>query len=55
MIAVHVADVFAHSLSPTLPEQAGIEMDLPYLTALGLDGRLEAWKERCIHDQTAGY
>src|ERR1035438_5129610 len=50
-IAVHVADVFAHSLAPTLPEQVGVEIDVPYLATLGLDGRLEEWRERCILDQ----
>ena len=50
VVAVHVADAFAHGLSPVLPEQAGVEIDLLYLTSLGLDGRLDAWKERCIHD-----
>jgi hypothetical protein len=50
VIAVHVADMFAHNLVPTPPEQAGIEIDLPHLATLGLDGRLEAWRERCISD-----
>jgi HD-like signal output (HDOD) protein len=53
VIAVHVADVFAHSLAPTLPEQTGIEIDMAHLAALGLDGRLEDWRERCIQDQEA--
>jgi HD-like signal output (HDOD) protein len=51
VIAVHVADVFAHSLAATLPEQVGVEIDVPYLATLGLDGRLEEWRERCILDQ----
>jgi len=54
VIAVHVADAFAHSQVPTLPEQTGVEIDRPYLASLGLGGRLEAWKDRCLHDQAAG-
>ena len=55
VIAVHVADVFAHSRVPTLPEQVGIEIDTAHLTALGLDGRLEIWRELCIRDQAPGF
>jgi HD-like signal output (HDOD) protein/CheY-like chemotaxis protein len=50
-IAVHVADSLAHSMVPTLPEQAGIEIDTAYLATLGLGGRLEVWKECCINGQ----
>ena len=55
VIAVHVADALAHSLVPTLPEQTGVEIDMAQLAALGLDGRLEDWKARCICDQAASF
>ena len=55
MIAVHVADVLSHSLAPTLPEQAGLEIDMACLASLGLDGRVETWKARCLQDQAAGF
>lgn len=51
VIAVHVADALAHSLVPTLPEQAGIEIDMAHLATLGLDGRVDHWRSRCIHDE----
>ena len=50
VIAVHVADAFAHGLMPTQPEQAGIEIDKEFLAGIGLDGRIESWREHCIHD-----
>jgi HD-like signal output (HDOD) protein len=55
LIAVHVADAIANSLVPALPEQTGVEIDRSYLATLGLAERLEAWKERCIHDEAAGF
>ena len=55
VIAVHVADAFAQGLAPTLPEQAVIEIDMVCLASLGLDGRVETWKARCLQDQAAGF
>jgi HD-like signal output (HDOD) protein len=55
VIAVHVADALAHSLAPNLPEPAALGIDMVHLATLGLDGRLEDWKARGIHDQTACY
>ncbi len=45
-IAVHVADAFAHSLAQTNTE-APPQLDLAYLTQLGLNEKIDGWRERC--------
>lgn len=48
--AVHVADVFMHTMAPMQIEQTGLQIDMAHLTALGLADRVEAWKQRCFPD-----
>ena len=55
VIAVHAADVFAQSLTALPAEQAGLEIDLAHLGALGLGERVEHWRERCLQTEPACY
>jgi len=47
VIAVHVADVLAHEKQDTIGPMASCEIDRAVLAALGLEQRLDAWRERC--------
>jgi len=46
-IAIHVADVLAHNLSETDTEVPPPQLDIAYLTQIGLVGRLNAWVDGC--------
>lgn len=46
-IAVHAADVFAHEFSGNNTEVPPPQLDTAHLTSLGLDGRIEIWRESC--------
>jgi len=50
VIAVHVANAFAHEQTDTGGSLPGNELDLTTLASLGLDGRIEAWRERCFSE-----
>lgn len=47
VLAVHVADALAHELQETRTEAPPPLLDLAYLTRLGLDQRLDAWRAAC--------
>ena len=51
LTAVHAADVLAHEASPDpkVPVQAGLDLD--YLEAMGLAGRIETWRRDCLADE----
>jgi HD-like signal output (HDOD) protein/CheY-like chemotaxis protein len=51
VIAVHVANAFAHDRTGSHPQWPGNQIDMACLTELGLDTRLESWKERCFEEQ----
>jgi len=46
-VAVHVANVFAHELAGTDLTGPRPQLDIAYLTTLGLAGRIDAWRESC--------
>jgi HD-like signal output (HDOD) protein len=46
-IAIHAADVFAHEFSGIATETPPPRLDTSYLTKLGLDGQIEAWRTSC--------
>lgn len=46
-VAVHAADVFVHELSSANTEVPHPQLDIPYLTSLGLAERIEAWRIGC--------
>jgi HD-like signal output (HDOD) protein/CheY-like chemotaxis protein len=46
-VAVHVADVFAHSIVPSNTEVPPPHMDFTYLARLGLAGQIEEWQALC--------
>jgi HD-like signal output (HDOD) protein len=46
-VAVHVANVFAHELAGTDLTGPRPQLDIAYLTSLGLAGRIDAWRESC--------
>jgi HD-like signal output (HDOD) protein len=52
VIAVHVANAFAHDQAGDHPYWPGDEIDFATLAQLGLAGRLEAWKEKCLAGAT---
>lgn len=46
LTAVHVANVFEQELNPgALPEPAPLKLDMDYLTTLGVQGSIEAWRD----------
>lgn len=47
IIAVHVADAFMHASQNASTELPPPEVDLAYLTQLGLSDKLEVWHELC--------
>jgi HD-like signal output (HDOD) protein len=47
VIAVHVADVFAHEFSGINTEVPLPQLDTDHLTRLGFAGRIEAWRAGC--------
>ncbi len=48
VIAVHVANAFSHRDSGTHGQWPGNEIDRECLSALGLEGRVDLWRERCF-------
>ena len=50
VIAVHAADVFAHECASIHTEVPPPQLDLAYLTSLGLAGRIAAWQTGCRDD-----
>jgi HD-like signal output (HDOD) protein len=50
VIAVHVANAFSHDQTGTHADWPGNGIDLACLAKLGLDGRVEKWRERCFDD-----
>lgn len=50
VLAVHVANAFAHDQSASHSQWPGNQINVAYIAALGLDGRVEAWKEKCFND-----
>jgi putative nucleotidyltransferase with HDIG domain len=46
-IAIHAADVFTHEFSQTDNETPPPQLDMAYLTRLGLADRIEAWRTVC--------
>jgi HD-like signal output (HDOD) protein len=48
LTAVHVANVLAHEAQPDDSATMPSKLDMDYLTGLGLDERLEHWRERCL-------
>jgi HD-like signal output (HDOD) protein len=50
VIAVHVANSFAHEKAGSHLQWPGSQLDPACLTRFGLASRLSVWKERCFHD-----
>jgi HD-like signal output (HDOD) protein len=50
VVAVHVANAFEHDQTGTHPQWPGNEINIAHLAALGLDGRVDSWRERCQED-----
>lgn len=48
VIAVHVANSFAHDYAQDHPDWPGNQVNLASLTELGLAGRLDAWRTTCF-------
>lgn len=46
--AVHAANVFAHEQADTSGLLPGNDLDTAYLTSLGLNDRIQTWRERCF-------
>jgi len=51
LTAVHVADVLAHECVPTLTPGAQANLDRLYLFNLGLESRVEVWRQLCQEEQ----
>jgi HD-like signal output (HDOD) protein len=51
VVAVHVANSFAHEQANNRADWPGNEVNLEALEKLGLGDRLEVWKERCFELQ----
>ncbi len=51
VIAVHVANAFAHEKAGSHAQWPGSQIDPDCLSRLGLSARLETWKERCFHEE----
>ncbi|MDR3561781.1 MAG: response regulator [Negativicutes bacterium] len=47
VVAVHVADVFAHQFSVTETEAPPPQLNTSHLTRIGLGGRTEVWRDKC--------
>ncbi len=50
VLAVHIADYFAHQLPGENTELPRLALDIEYLKKLGLHERVEAWRELCMGD-----
>lgn len=50
LIAVHVANAFAHDQSGTHEDQPGNQIDEACLEAAGLSGKIDSWRDRCFDD-----
>ena len=50
VIAVHVANAFSHDKNGTHPEWPGNQINIAYLTGLGLHGRVDVWREKCLEE-----
>jgi HD-like signal output (HDOD) protein len=48
VVAVHVANAFDHDQTNTHPEWPGNQINMEHLAKLKLDGKVNAWKERCL-------
>lgn len=49
--AVHVANAFAHDAQGTHPEWPGNQINAAHLAKLGLEQRVDAWRERCLRSE----
>jgi HD-like signal output (HDOD) protein/CheY-like chemotaxis protein len=54
LVAVHAANVFAHAVPGDSETQPAPELDKDYLQALGLDARVDFWREECLARIEAG-
>jgi HD-like signal output (HDOD) protein len=50
VLAVHVANAFAHDQTGTHADWPGNQLDHAYLAKMGMAGRLDAWRKRCFND-----
>jgi HD-like signal output (HDOD) protein len=51
VVAVHVANSFAHDQAGTHNQQPGSKLEEAYLAKLNLVGRIETWRSRCFKEQ----
>ena len=50
VVAVHAANGLAHDKTASHPEWPGNQINIAHLAGLGLDGRVETWRARCLED-----
>ena len=50
LVAVHVANAFAHEHAGSLDQYPGNQIDMEHLAAVGAADRLGHWRERCFDD-----
>ncbi len=48
VLAVHVADALVQTLKPACAGKPDDQIDMAHFAALGLEGRIEQWKEQCF-------